>query len=100
MTLENTPSVQIGIKHTKFGSYDPKWKSDWEIAVDTKIEDFDLVGCVKRFFELLDKVETSDEGREFRPNYISSCRCLDGAELGKLIEKMKRLTNEHASSRD
>lgn len=46
---------------------------------------------VKRFIELLDKVEESDEGRSFRPNVIRSCRALDGAEMGKLLEEMKVL---------
>lgn len=93
MTTETTPSEPTGIKHTKFGSYDPNWKSPWEKNVDAKIEEMDLAGCVKRFFEILDIKETSDNGREFSPNYISSCRALDGAELSKLITKMKRLSN-------
>ena len=98
-TTKNTPSDETGIKHTKFGPLDTNWKSPWEIEVDAKIAELGLAGCVKRFFELLDIEEESDRGRRFHPNYISSCRALDGAELGKLIEKMKRLTtNDDALS--
>lgn len=90
-TTKKTPSVKTGIKHTRFGSYDPSWKSPWEIKNKTRIDSHDLKGCVKEFFSILDIKEVSDNDVEFRPNYISSCRCLDGTRLNWLIERMKEL---------
>lgn len=58
----------------------------------------ELISVVREFISLLDKVEISDEEREFRPNYIGSCRVLDGQRLGKLLIQMKELTNENTSS--
>ena len=50
---------------------------------------------LKRFFELLDKTEESSNGRTFHPNYISSCRVLDGKELGEILERLNKFTGEH-----
>lgn len=46
---------------------------------------------VKEFFLFLDKWEESDSGREFRPNVISSCRCLDAPKIGKILMDMRTL---------
>jgi hypothetical protein len=53
----------------------------------------ELKDCVKLFFEILDIKETSDEGRVFKPNYISSCRVWDTHRMNRLILKMKELSN-------
>lgn len=37
----------------------------------------------------LDKTEVSDNDREFKPNYISSCRVMDGDILRKVLKEMK-----------
>lgn len=50
-----------------------------------------LSTLVRRLFNLLDIEEESDSGRTFRPNYISSCRVQDTAEMEVLIERMKAL---------
>lgn len=62
-------------------------KERWEqwTAPDT------LEGCVKAYFEIMDIVETSDSGREFRPNHIDSCRVWDTHRLGRILPKMKEL---------
>jgi hypothetical protein len=52
-----------------------------------------LPDCVKLLFEILDAVETSDEGRDFRPTHITSCRVWDTHRLNKLLPKMKELAN-------
>lgn len=48
---------------------------------------------VKLFFEILDTIEISDNGKSFRPNYISSCRVWDNHRLDCLLKKMKQLIN-------
>lgn len=46
---------------------------------------------VKELIDLLEKVETSDSGKEFSPNSISTCRVLDGNRLCEIIFNLKRL---------
>lgn len=53
--------------------------------------DEDLKDLVKRMFEILDIVETTDEGREFRPTAIHSCRCMDAKKLELIFERMKAI---------
>lgn len=50
-----------------------------------------LEECTQLLLEILDSKEISDEGREFKPTYITSCRVWDSHRLGKLIPKMKEL---------
>lgn len=40
---------------------------------------------VKDMFGVLDKVESSEEGRLFHPTYISSCRTMDGHRLNQTL---------------
>lgn len=54
----------------------------------------ELKTLTKRFFEILDIKEESDSGREFSPIYISCCRVLLGEELGKILSRMKELSND------
>jgi hypothetical protein len=42
---------------------------------------------------LLEITEESDSGNEFRPNYISSCRAVDGERIQKILEEAKQLIN-------
>lgn len=51
----------------------------------------DLQDLVRRMFAILDIVETTDEGREFRPTTISSCRCMDAQKLEVILERMKAI---------
>lgn len=70
----------------------PTQKEIWEAwTAPETLED-----CVKLLFEILDAKEISDEGRKFRPTYITSCRVWDSHRLGKLLPKMKALAvNTH-----
>ena len=54
----------------------------------------ELKQLVRDFFSILDIKEESDEGRLFRPNYISSCRAMDGAKLDTILTRMKELVKE------
>ncbi len=46
-----------------------------------------------QFFFLLDILEESDSGTEFRPNRISSCRALDSERMEKILAEAKQLVN-------
>jgi hypothetical protein len=46
---------------------------------------------VRELFSYLDIVECSDEGRYFRPNYISSCRCLQVPKMEEILVDMRNL---------
>lgn len=54
-----------------------------------------LEAIVKELFELIDKVECSDNNRYFFPTSLqfSSCRIMDGQHIGKIIEEMKQIVN-------
>lgn len=45
---------------------------------------------IRRFLALLEIVEVSDSGREFRPNQIYSCRAVDGAEINEILLELKK----------
>ena len=51
----------------------------------------DLKDLVRRMFAILDIVEESDGGREFKPTCITSCRAGDAAQLEVIFERMKAL---------
>jgi len=53
-----------------------------------------LAQLVLDFFKILDTKEVTDDGREFSPNYISSCRVMDGEKLGRILEEMKVIAGE------
>lgn len=46
---------------------------------------------VKEFFSHLDVWECSDAGHWFKPNYISSCRCLTIPKLEAILTDMRTL---------
>ena len=52
-----------------------------------------LTSLWHQLFFLLDITEESDSGNEFRPNYISSCRAVDGDRIQKILEEAKQLIN-------
>jgi len=41
------------------------------------------------FIDLLDKREVTDNGREFSPTTIHSCRCMDLERISEIIVEMK-----------
>ena len=47
---------------------------------------------LREFFQLLDIEEESDSGRRFHPNYIASCRILDGQKLNEILTELKRIS--------
>jgi hypothetical protein len=52
-----------------------------------------LQGLWVKFIGLMDIVEESDSGNEFRPNRIFSCRALDAQKMADIIEEAKRVVN-------
>jgi hypothetical protein len=44
----------------------------------------------KEFIDLLEITEECDSGGEFRPNYIGSCRALDGQRMNQIIKEAKK----------
>ena len=51
-----------------------------------------LVELCSELIGMLETVESTDEGREFSPTTISSCRVLTVERLGKIIPEIKRLS--------
>lgn len=70
----------------------PRAKSQREIWEEWVAPE-SLEECVKMFFELIDKVETSDSGVDFKPNrmHIDSCRVWDTHRLNRILPRMKEL---------
>jgi hypothetical protein len=52
-----------------------------------------LTGLWHQLIFLLEITEESDNGTEFRPNRISSCRALDGERIDKIITEAKQIIN-------
>lgn len=44
----------------------------------------------KEFIDLLEITEESVSGNEFRPNFIGSCRALDGERMSQIIKEAKK----------
>lgn len=54
---------------------------------------------IRELIGLLEKREETDDGREFRPNRIDSCRCLDGARMDEILARLKAIAwNQRFSS--
>lgn len=49
---------------------------------------------VHAFIDLLETKEVSDSGREFYPNYISSCRAHDASKMIQLVEEIKQYLDQ------
>lgn len=65
------------------------WKNArGELTVDPS--ELTLEDLVKDFLGYLNKTEISDNDKEFRPNYISSVRVIDGDVMGKLLKEMEK----------
>jgi hypothetical protein len=50
--------------------------------------------AVRELIRLLEIEEESDSGSVFRPNKISSCRVMDGAQINQCLTKLKELVGE------
>jgi hypothetical protein len=53
----------------------------------------ELEQLTHELLKYLNKEEESDSGHQFRPNYISSCRVLDGQRMGKILKRMEELVS-------
>lgn len=51
--------------------------------------------AVAKLFYYLDIVEESDSGNEFHPNFISSCRTMDGVAMNNLLKQLKQWSQEN-----
>lgn len=58
----------------------------------------DLENEVNRFFELLERTEVTDSGKEWNPITITCCRALWGVELSECLHKLKDLTGGNDDS--
>jgi hypothetical protein len=73
-----------------------------EYGVELRKEEraLELQILVKELFNAyLNKVEKSDEGREFHPITISCCRSLMVEPLNKLLDKMRELSGAGVAER-
>jgi 3'-phosphoadenosine 5'-phosphosulfate sulfotransferase (PAPS reductase)/FAD synthetase len=73
-----------------------------ELAAEMQNEEkaLELQSLVKELFNAyLNKVEESDEGREFHPVTISCCRSLMVEPLNKLLDKMRELSGADVAER-
>ena len=55
----------------------------------------ELTHLVKEFLSILDIVEESDSGRQFHPNTIQSCRCMDLERIGEILKDMKTIVEKN-----
>ena len=61
---------------------------------DTWWKDLSLRATVKEFMDILDVVETSDEGRMFHPTTVGTCRSMEQEKIGRLLKAMRELTRD------
>ena len=56
----------------------------------------ELAKAVRDFFELLDETEESDNGYEFHPVTINTCRASTIVPLDDVLTKMKELSRDRS----
>lgn len=61
------------------------------------LEAQELLQLVKEYLALLNIVETTDDGREFRPNQLGSCRAIDGARMNAILARLQDMVNDKHS---
>lgn len=80
--------LRVRFQTSKAGLYcDHNIKTYYEMQRELE----ELSNSCKALFECLDKVEETDTGKEFKPNYISSCRVLDSVKITESITNIKRI---------
>jgi hypothetical protein len=52
----------------------------------------EIAGLVLEMLEIFNRTETTDDGREFSPTTVSSCRAMDAERLREIFVRMDRLT--------
>jgi hypothetical protein len=53
-----------------------------------------LVRLVGEYLSLLEIVETTDDGREFRPNQLGSCRVMDGYRMNEILNELRQIVDQ------
>jgi hypothetical protein len=53
-----------------------------------------LVKLVGEYLSLLEIVETTDDGREFRPNQLGSCRVMDGSRMNEILNELRQIVDQ------
>jgi hypothetical protein len=91
-TVISTPAGLRAQTEKLFPEYvweDKAYISNLEIAAEQLDR---LKRDCKRLVHLLNIQEDSElTGRSFRPNQITSCRAMDGREIGEILERMGNL---------
>jgi hypothetical protein len=83
--------LRVRFKTSKAGLYcDHNIKTYYEMQ--KKYDE--LYNACKILINNLEKREESDSGTEFSPNYISSCRVLDGIEISNAIKVIKNILSD------
>jgi len=57
------------------------------MSLTSKAQQYDVL--VKALFEILDTVEQTDDGREFKPTVIRSCRSDHVSKLDQVLSQLK-----------
>jgi len=91
------------MKTKQIGFYCPKCKRDiictWACPfcgyLNTKKKKgyCDMKKLLTEFFEILDEIESTDEGRDFHPVYISSCRVMKSKRIDEIFTEIKKQIN-------
>jgi len=90
---ENNPDYKLDSITARHGLN--KFEAGWQACEDHNEKLLRLKELVKIFFyDYLDYVEETDNGVEFHPIQISSCRVLKSMELRELLKDMKELSND------
>jgi hypothetical protein len=55
----------------------------------------ELLGLVREMIAIFETVEETDEGREFMPTKINSCRTQHVISLGEIFTRFKELTKDN-----
>jgi len=50
-----------------------------------------IIELSKELITLITKKDSTDDGREFYPTTIHSCRCMDSARIGEIIPELEKL---------
>jgi len=65
-------------------------------SLDTVIdEDLQLRSLCRELTGYLNEVEISDNGTEFYPTTIQSCRCMTLERIGEILSEIKSICNEN-----
>ena len=63
------------------------------MSLASKVQQYDVL--VKALIELLDTVEETDEGREFKPTVIRSCRSDHVTKLDQILTQLNQRQHYH-----